>query len=416
MRVLIITTLFAPDIGGTARIMTDLAHDFRAEGHDVTVVTSHPHYFAGTAAAPAVQAKVLVEEVDGLRVVRMRTFLPRRRTILARAFSFVSYMFAASRAVRRLRLECDAVVAVCPPLTNGLSAYWVGKLRRVPYVYYIQDLYPETAIELGYIKNALLIRIARSMADFIHSRAGRIAVISNGFRDAVTARGIPDARVSIVPNWVDVERFDPRVDASVLRRTLALEGKFVVLFAGTIGLAQGIETVLPRAAELLKDEPGIAFVVLGGGLRKQAVEDECRARGLTSVRFLEPQPHEEMPLHLAAADAYLIHLRDIPLYRITIPSKTYECLAMGRPLLMGVEGEAAAVVERAGAGLSFRPGDPDALASAIRKLARDPDLCAQMGGRGRDYAAHYHSRRTITGAFIRETERLTAVPGEEVPV
>ena len=409
MKALFLTTLYAPDIGANARIMTDLALDFRSAGHEVTVVTTHPHYTVGTATAPQGKQTIRVEEIDGVRVVRVPTYLPRRRTIVNRAASFVSYMLAAPRAVRRQGIEADAIVAICPPLTTGFAAWSAGRRLRIPYAFLIQDLYPETAIELGYLRNPGLVAAARAFADFVHRHASLLGVISEGFRTSLASRGIPEARIRTFPNWVDEERFRPcPEDHAAQRASLGVEGKFVVLFAGTMGLAQGLDRVLPEAMTMIADDPGIVFVLLGGGLRRAALEEECRARGLSHVRFVGPQSHDRMPSWLAIADAFLVHLRDIPLYRATIPSKTYEYMAMGRPILMAVGGEAASLVQTSGCGITVPSEDPAALADAVRRLARDPALCAEMGDRGRTYAVQHFSRRAVTGAFIREVERMAS--------
>jgi colanic acid biosynthesis glycosyl transferase WcaI len=408
MKVLLLTTLYAPDIGANARIMTELAEDFTSAGHAVTVVTTHPHYTAGSATAPGRQERYRIEDQDGVRIVRVATYLPKRRTLPARALSFLSFMRAAPRAVRRLDLRADLIVAICPPLTTGFAAWKAGRRCRAPYIFCIQDLYPETAIELGYIKNPLLVRAARLFADFVHGRAARLAVISEGFREALASRGIPRERIGLLPNWVDTERFRPGLQARErLRRELRLDGAFVVLFAGTMGLAQGVEMVAPQAAEILQGEPAIAFAFLGGGLKREEIEAACARRGVADrVRFVPPQAHERMPDYLSIADAFLVHLHDIPLYRVTIPSKTYEYLAMGRPILMGVQGEAAALIERAGAGIPFTPESPGALADAALRLYRDRGTGAAMGRRGRVFASEHFSRRAVTGAFIREAESL----------
>jgi colanic acid biosynthesis glycosyl transferase WcaI len=409
MKALFFTTLYAPDIGANARIMTDLAQDFRAAGHDVTVVTTHPHYTVGTATAPEGKQETRVEEIDGVKVVRVPTYLPRKRTLLNRAASFVSYMLAAPRAVRRLHLAGDAIVAICPPLTTGFSAWLAGRRGRTPYAFLIQDLYPETAIELGYLRNPGLVAASRVFADFVHRRASLLGVISEGFRTSLMARGVRVERIRVFPNWVDETRFRPRPEDQASRKAeLGVEGSFVVLFAGTMGLAQGLDRVLPGTLAKLAGERSIVFVLLGGGLRRPALEEECRARGLEQMRFVGPQSHDQMPSWLAVADAFLVHLRDIPLYRATIPSKSYEYMAMGKPLLMAVRGEAASLVETSGCGITVPPEDSAALAGAVLRLAREPVLCAEMGERGRTYAVRHYSRRAITGAFIGEVERMAS--------
>jgi glycosyltransferase involved in cell wall biosynthesis len=283
-----------------------------------------------------------------------------------------------------------------PPLTTGIPACWLSLLRRVRFIYEIQDMWPETLAATGMMRSRVALSLLGKLAKFVYSRAAGIVVISPGFKRNLISKGVPEEKIHVIPNGVDEAVFRPVRSDREWARGHGITGSFVVVFAGNVGLAQGLDTVL-EAAEMMLDVSDIQFVLIGDGVEEPRLRRRAEERGLRNVRFLGRRPTEEMPRFFALADVLLVHLRRDPLFEITIPSKTLAYLACGRPILMAAAGDAADVVREAGAGLVCPPQDPVALAHAVRTLYTMPkDEREHMGREGRRaFLAKYATRSLV---------------------
>jgi len=391
------THYFYPEhLAAPSKRVGDVARALARNGHQVTVVTGFPSYPTGSV-YPCYEGERLREEEweGGVRVVRcwsyVRPFKRGRTRILNQISMMVSALTVGEWGLRGRK--ADVVFGISPPLFTALAGVLSAKARRAPYVMDVQDLWPEEAVAVGGLRNPHAVRIAAAVARFLYRNSAKVVVISDGFRRAVVKQGASERAVEVLPNWV-------RSGSFAVSETAELPGSgFRVVFAGTIGMAQGLSVVLD-AAERLQGRD-VAFVLVGEGVEKERLRDEARRRDLRNVHFLPAVDQEEVPEVLAAADALLVHLLPEEVFGSVIPSKTYEYLAAGRPVLVGVPGDAARLVEEAEAGMTFASGDPDALAGAVEQLV---DLGEEerraMGERGREHARRNFLAEALTARYV----------------
>lgn len=385
MHVLLVHQAFATldEPGGTRH--HELARALRRAGHQVTVLASAVSYMTGE---PTVERGAGVEEDDlGVRIVRCPAYGGWHRSFVHRTMSFLTFMLSSFWLGLRVK-SVDVVWGTSPPIFQGLTAWLLARLKRRPFIFEVRDLWPYFAIAVGVLRNPLLIRASRGLEGFLYRRADHVVVNSPGFLPHVRYRGA--RRVSLVANGVDTSMFDPAADGGSFRRQHDLEGSFLVVYAGAHGLSNDL-TVALQASERIEDQ-GVQFVFLGDGKEKAALQQETEARGLTNVTFLPPLPKAQMAEALAAADACLASLKPIDAYKMTYPNKVFDYMAAGRPVLLAIDGVIREVVESAQAGLFVPPGDPAALAEAVRELAVDPERARAMGRRGRKYVERHFDR------------------------
>ncbi|MGE5576640.1 MAG: glycosyltransferase family 4 protein [Syntrophothermus sp.] len=405
MRVIILASLFYEDTAATAKRMTHLAEDLVAQGHEVVAITGSLRGEGRSASGLRPRAWMQTEDYHGIKVIRTWTYVPGKKTFIRRLVGFLSFMASSPFAVARLKGKYDVLVAVSPPLFSGISAFIISRLKRVPFVFDVEDIYPETAIVLGVLKNTFLIRVNRWLERFIYRVAAKIVVISEGFKvDITIQKRVKEAKVRVIPNWADWSAFKP-VNADGLRNEQGWQNKFVVMFAGNVGLAQGLTTLI-EAARMLEAHPDIQFVIAGEGIEKERLIKLSESYRLSNMTFLPARPHVKVPELLAAADVCLVHLRRNSLYRITIPSKTYEYMAAGKPVLMGALGEAQDLVEKAGCGIGFVPEDAEDLAASVLKLYKHPEQRKAMGENGRRHAVENYHRHDVTGKYIQVLQEV----------
>jgi glycosyltransferase involved in cell wall biosynthesis len=272
-------------------------------------------------------------------------------------------------------------------------------LRRVPFVYEIQDMWPETLVATGMIRSRTALAMLNRLARFIYGRAAAITVISPGFKRNLIAKGVPADKIHVIPNWADEDVYRPVPPDQALADKYGFTGRFNVVFAGNMGFAQGLDTVI-EAAQQLSDLPEVQFMFIGDGVDEARLQRMVVEQQVSNVRFLGRQPAERMPHFFALADLLLVHLKRDPLFEITIPSKTLAYMACGRPILMAVAGDAADVVHDASAGLTCTPQDPKALADAVRTLHTMPVAeREQMGQAGREAFLNYYTRRVLMDRY-----------------
>jgi glycosyltransferase involved in cell wall biosynthesis len=391
MHVLLIHQVFASpaEAGGTRHF--ELLSRLVRSGHRVTVVASNLSYLSGQNLHGG--AKWITEQdLQGIRVLRAYTYPSLHRSFVWRVFSFVSFMFTAIWAGWKAG-KVDVVMGTSPPLTQPLSAWLISVLRRRPFLLEIRDLWPEFAIDMGVLRNPVLIWIARRLEMFLYRRAAHLLVNSPAYRTYLISKGVAPAKVSLIANGVDPALFDPDARGIAVREQFHLQDKFVVLYAGAIGLANDIGTVLD-AADLLHALPEIHFLLAGDGKERPNMEAQALQRGLSNVTFSGPLPKSRMPEVVAAADACLAILRNIPMFTTTYPNKVFDYMAAGRPTLLCIDGVIREVIEAADGGIFSQPGDPQSLAAVVRKLYANRNSARQMGLRARQYVEqHFHRDR-----------------------
>lgn len=399
MRILLLTLYFAPDIAANAVIMTELAEELAALGHQVTVVTAFPHY-AGNVIESRYRGQVIQQdEYKGIRVIRTYLYTsPRKRRSLVRILSYISFNFLSTLAGLFSR-DQDVILAPSPPLTIGLSAYVISRVKLIPYVYNVQDIYPDVVIKLGILKNPFGKALFHLLEPFVYGHARHITVISEGFRANLLRKGVPQEKLTIIPNFVDTNFIRPLHRNNSFRQRFGLNGRFVVLFAGNVGHSQDLEHVLESAA-LLQDSNHIAFVIVGNGSRKEQLKDQARKMGLNNVHLIPFQSRQKVPQIYATADISLVTLRK-GIALDSFPSKVYTIMASARPVIAAVDPNSDVwdLIKQTECGLCVEPENPQALAQAIRTLYADTASRERMGDNGRKHVVQYYTRQVVARQY-----------------
>lgn len=406
MDLLVLCPHFAPDTAPTGTVMTAIANGLVDQGHRLHVVTSLPWY-REHAVEPEWRGRPWrTEKTAWGRITRVHPFPTDKRNIRARAMGFAGFVGLASVLAALTPKRPDAVLAMSPPLPIGLAGLAVAKLRRAPFVFNIQDVFPDVAVELGLLTNRHVIRVASAVERFTYRRADAVTVLSDDLRDNVVQKigrqSRRATRVEVIPNFVDTEAIQPSERDNAYRREHELVGRTVVMYAGNVGFSQSLELLLHAARALRDTRPDVVFVVNGGGAARPSLEQAAQADGLTNVRFVDYQPIERLPEVLAAGDIHVVPLKR-GLARASVPSKLYSVLAAGRPVLASVDPgtEVATTLERADAGVSVPPEDPEAFLAALCGLLDDPDRAGEMGRNGRRFVESWVSPDAVASAYAK---------------
>ena len=401
MNLLVLCPHFAPDVAPTGEVMTSIAGALADRGHRLHIVTSLPWYRLHAVEPGWTGSIARTESTEFGWITRLHPFPTDKTNIPARAVAFAGFTgMAAARGVAT-RIRPDAVMVMSPPLPLGAAGWLVSLLRRTPFVFNIQDVFPDVAVELGAITDRRVIAAASSLERFLYRRADAVTVLSDDLRDNVAGKlaGRNPERIRVIPNFVDTVRIAPAPRENGYRREFGLTDKTVVMYAGNIGMSQSLDLVVDSARRLV-DRDDVVFVINGGG---SALEDlVATGAGLPNLRFVPMQPRERLPEVLAAADLHVVPLKR-GLARSSVPSKLYSILAAGRPVLASVDfgTEVANTLERAGAGVSVGPEDPDAFAGALDKLLDDSAGLRSMGASGRSFVEGWVSPAAVGEAYER---------------
>lgn len=416
MRILFLSHYFPPEVNAPATRTFEHCTRWARAGHDVTVLTGTPNCPTGVV-YPGYKNRLRrqMEFVDGVRVVRVWTHLAANDGTVRRVVNFLSFMFSAVLASIRLPRP-DVVVATSPQFFCGWAGVLVSRLKRAPLVLEIRDIWPDSIRAVGAMRNRWLLRILEMLERWMYRSADHIVAVGEGYRANILQKVSLPGRISVIPNGVDVGRFVPREPDAEFVRTWGLENKFVCSYVGTIGMAHGLEVVI-EAAKILqqKGRHDIAFCLVGEGSHRGRLEADAKRAGLNGmVTFAGRQPTEQIPAILASSRACLVHLKGCPLFGTVIPSKIFETLAMARPVIMGVRGEAREIVMDAGAGVEMEPDSPESLVQAVETLADDPGFALRRGEAARAYVMKHFNRDELAARFLQLLSRLTETGTVEV--
>jgi glycosyltransferase involved in cell wall biosynthesis len=387
MHILLIHQVFVrpDDPGGTRHY--ELARALARSGYRVTILASPYSYQTGL----RVTAKQREMLEPGLEVIRCSVWGSVHRSFFWRAVGFLSFMIS-SLFQGLAQPKVDLVWGTSPPLPQVATAWLVARLKRARFLFEVRDLWPAFAIQLGILRNPVWIWISLRMEKFLYQRADCLVVNSPGFIDHLTAHGAAAAKIRLVKNGVDPEMFDPASEGGGFRARNHLQGKFIALYAGAHGVSNDLDVLL-EAAALLRGDPRIRFVLVGDGKEKPGLALRATELKLENVVFLPPVPKQEMAEVLAAADCGIAILKPIPLYGTTYPNKVFDYMAAGRPVVLAIDGVIRKVVEDSRSGIAVAPGNPQALADAVRTLADGPERAREMGRRGRMCVERDFNRR-----------------------
>ncbi len=408
MRILFLTMYYKPDNAATGILMAELAEELAQHGHDVRVITSMPHYSTNSI-WPEYKRKWFKRERQGpILIHRVWSYVPvHKDRLLPRFFSYLSFtLLSALAGLLMPRPDVIVTPSPSPPLTNGISAYLLGRLRGIPFVSNIQDIYPDVAIRMGVMKNKSVIRAYKKLERFVYAHSEAITVISEGFRSNLTAKGVPADKISVIPNFIDSAFVLPHPRRNDFSLEQGWDDKFVVLFAGNVGMSQGLDTVL-EAAGLLQGTPGLLFAIVGNGASKPSLLAQAEKMGLHNVQFLPYQSYDQVPKLYSSADVGLIPLRR-GFSSDSVPSKLFTIMGVARPVIASVDArsETAEVISQAKCGLCLEPEDPQALADAIRTIYSDKARADDMGRRGRQYVERHYTRTSVARQYEEVFARL----------
>jgi colanic acid biosynthesis glycosyl transferase WcaI len=404
VKILYVSQYFPPEMGAPAARAAELSHHWARMGHDVTVLTGFPNHPTGIVPEDwrsRLRRLRYTETVDGVQIVRTWLWPLPNRKAHERIRNYAS--FCVSAGITGLVLhKPDVIIATSPQLLCALSGWWLAWWKRVPFVFEVRDLWPESLAAVGAgSEGSLLHRTLGAIAGFLYRRADRIVVVAPAFKDHLMRYWkVPAAKISVVENGVETDLFRLDPAAMEVRKRLKLEDRFLICYIGTMGNAHGLETLIAAAEELQTALPSAIFLLIGEGAEKERTMDLAAARGLTNVQFLAQQPRERIPAYVSAADVCLVMLKKTELFKTVIPTKLLEYMACERPVIVAVDGQARQIVEEAGAGVFVEPENSKALVKAVLDLAEDPEHRRQMGANGRQYIVNRLSREKTARDYI----------------
>lgn len=423
MKILYVSQYFPPEMGAPAARAVELSRHWAAAGHEVTVLTGFPNHPTGVVPPEyrdKIRRLVVREKEDGVNVVRTWLLPLPNRKAHERMLNYSS--FCASAAATGLFLpRPDVVIATSPQLLVGLSGWWLARWKRVPFVFEVRDLWPESLSAVGVgDSNSPLHRTLARIAGFLYSRADQIVVVTSAFEGYLVEHWrVPREKISVIENGVETRLFSPEpclAEATNLRRELRAEEKFVVAYIGTMGMAHGLETLIDAAARLLSSNPEIVFLMVGEGAEKARIIALAQERGLGNVRFFDQQPREKIPAYICASDVCLVLLKKTELFKTVLPTKMLEFMSCSRPVILGVDGQARAILDEAKGGLAIEPENVDALLKAILYLAGNRGMAQELGRNGRDFIVRRFSRHQTAEKYIRELDRLLDVERQSTEI
>jgi hypothetical protein len=405
MHILILTDNFVPEIAAPSFRARDHAKAWLEEGHEVTVVTCAPNWPHGKP-FPGFENRLYQEEwIDGIRVIRLWSYMTANKGFLRRTLDYVSFMFSAILFCWRYP-KFDIIVATSPQFFTSVAGWVISFLRRRPWVFEIRDLWPASIKAVG-AANGRVLRWLERLELFLYRKSNRIVALTESFKRDLIQRGIDAEKIDVVTNGVDTSQFNPSVVSYDARVRLGISrDRFLAGYIGTTGMAHGLETMLDAAAICQTSARHVHFLIMGEGAERERLEADARQRGLENLKFADRVPQDEVPNYLAALDVAIIHLRPDPVFETVIPSKLFEFMAMRVPVLMAVKGEAAEIVRSTQCGICSAPGDARAMAEAAMELSRNSAALLQMGQRGEAAAGAIYGRNVKAHEMLNSFTRV----------
>jgi glycosyltransferase involved in cell wall biosynthesis len=404
MHILFLTDNFPPETNAPASRTYEHAKRWVASGHHVTVVTGAPNFPNGRLHEGYRNRLWQRETLDGIEVVRVWTYITPNSGLIRRVLDYLSFMVTSAIAGMLVQRP-DVVVGTSPQFFTPCAAWFVSKVRRRPFVFELRDLWPDAIVAVGALPESFAIRLLRRVEYFLYRRAARIVSVTHSFVGVLARNGIPAEKIVVVPNGVDPSEFVPGPKARELEAKLGLEGKFVAAYVGTIGMAHGLAKIL-EAARKLESRPDIAFVVVGTGAELSKLADRSEKEGLANVLFVGAVSKEVVKQYWRLCDVALVLLRNTPFFETVIPSKIFEAMGTGRPIILGVRGESQGILAAAQAGIPIAPESSDELVDAILTLAGDPERRASLGESGRQFVVREYDRRVLADRMLQTLEEV----------
>ncbi len=396
MRILYITQYFPPEAGATQTRAYEMARNLVRLGHQVTVIAEIPNHPSGII-PPEYRGKWIERsDLEGINVIRVWVKTSPVKSFRQRILFYLSFMLASALVgLFLVRGRFDYVYATSPPLFVGASGQLISRAKRIPFVFEVRDLWPESAVALGELSNPTAIRWATWLEEASYRRAQKIIVVTQGIRTRLIQRGLPPEKLEIIPNGANTELFQFSPESrDKIRSQLKLEDNFIAVYAGIHGIAQGLKTVV-ETANMLREYPDVHILFIGEGPKKQELVNQVRLLDLSNVTLIPEQPRERIPDYLSAADVALVPLRNLEIFHSALPSKMFDAWACQLPVLLSVSGEARELLEGCAGGLFIPPEDPIALRDGILACKSNPDMINSWGENGRKFTEAHYSRRAL---------------------
>lgn len=394
MKILFLTQYCPPEVGAPQNRIFEFAKQLKKFNHEVTILTAMPNYPKGEIFEGYRDKKVVLEEIDGIKIVRTSIYATKDKSFTKRLRNYLSFTFSSVLTGSKYIDKQDAIITESPPLFLGWSGYILAKKKKAKFIFNISDLWPESAVKLGVLHNKLLISLSTWLEEFCYKKAHAVTGQTKGIVDNIVSRGFDKNKVHLITNGVDTEFFKRENRDEEFRKELGVDGKFAICYAGIHGIAQGLEVII-EAADILRDYKDIQFLFFGDGPEKQKLIDMVKEKGLSNVTFMPVQSKPKMPRIVASMDATIIPLKKLDLFKGALPSKMFESLASELPIVLAVEGEAEKLINDAQAGITVEPENSKEIAEAVLKLYKDPELRTKLGQNGRKYVMEHYAREAI---------------------
>ncbi|MCW5699347.1 MAG: glycosyltransferase family 4 protein [Rhodospirillales bacterium] len=406
MKILVLTDRFVPEVSAVSVRTMAHARVWLEDGHEVTVVTCAPNFPRGVLFDGYENKLIQEETIDGVRVIRIWSYLSANAGIVKRTFDIVSFMLSSILLCKRFG-DFDIIVATSPPITVPIAGYVISRRCKRPWVFELRDLWPASISAVGVTQSRLL-GLVEKLELFLYRKAERVICLTRSFRTNLESRGIPTEKLDVITNGIDLEQFQPLQPDPAVRSQLGVDAdSFLVGYIGTTGMAHGLETVV-EAAHLCRDHPKIRFLIMGEGAKRDELQNQAQQLQLTNLIFKNFVPHQDVPKYLTALDLAIVHLKPDPLFKTVIPSKIFEIMALGVPLLHAVEGESAEIVAEANSGRCLPSGDAKAMGEAIIELSKDRPRLEAFAQNGRQAVVNGYDRRVLARNVTQSLERALA--------
>ncbi len=392
MRILFLTHFFVPEIGAAAKRIFGLANNLSDLGHEVGVVSGFPNYPSGIK-HESYKGKLYMEELIGkIKVYRYYVFSSPKKNALTRLLNYVSFMLSSSFFAFNDK-KYDLIIVSSPPVFIGISGYIISRLKKIPLVFDVRDIWPDIASEMGEMSDSsFTFKVLNNLSRFLYAKARLITVVTKGKKEKLILKGISPDKVEVISNGFDREFLDLPTDVNLVQR-YRLEENFTLIYTGVVGLAQGLDIIIDTATKL-KEYEKIHFLIIGDGFEKKALEKKAEILGLNSIKFIGAQPYEKILTFLKYAGASIVPLKNKNL-KDSVPTKMLEALGGGCPVLLSADGESAEILRESRGGIVVDPGDSEALKEAILYLYNNPDVAKEMSSKGMLYVLNNFTRDRI---------------------
>lgn len=402
MRILYVSQYYPPEMGAPAARVSELARLWAKRGHEVTVLTAFPHHPHGVKRPQDVRVLTRREKDGDVELVRTYVYATRNAGFIRRILSYISFMISAI-LIGTFRVgKPDIVVATSPQLFTAIAGWWISLVKGAPFVFEVRDLWPESIVTVGAMRDSLMVKMLRLLAQGLYSSAERVVTVGEGYRRRILSRYRVDAaKIDVITNGVDLSRFQfSESDRQKTRAQYGWQDKFVGIYLGCHGMSHGLDLILD-AADQMRSDPDVQFVFVGDGAEKPKLQKIAERRQLSNVTFLDPQDKETVVRLYAASDVCLVPLKKADLFTDVLPSKMFEIMSMRRPMILSVDGDARMVMERARCGLFIEPENRLQFCRAFERLKGDSELRQQMGDNGRRFVELFYCRRVLADRYLR---------------